>query len=186
MGRTPALLLLLAAIGLVVMPSLPADAPAAEAAADAVARVEVRVPERLLSELREERRRLARRKLELDAREQAVTVLEEEALRMLAEVTGIRIALEKRIAAREQQEGDRVKRLAKVYAAMPADRAAPLLEGLDLDLATEILTKMKHKSSAQVLALMPSAVALRLSRRVARPLSGNEPEAPRVRPGGTQ
>ena len=142
--------------------------------------------ERLVGELRAMKRRLASREAELDARERSVVELEAEALRLLQRVERLRAALDEQLAEWEQENESRISRLAKVYAEMPPAKAAPLVEGLDIDLATRLLTRMKHKDSAQVMALLPNDVALRLSRRVARPLSGLEPEAPRARPGGTQ
>ncbi len=164
----------------------------AEAAAD-VAPAEPRVDppspeaERLVGELRAMKRRLAAREAELDARERAVGELEAEALRLLQQVESLRAALDEQITEWEQENDSRIARLAKVYAEMPPAKAAPLLEGLDLDLATRLLTRMKHKDSAQVMALLPNEVALRLSRRVARPLSGLETKpAAQPRAGGTQ
>ena len=163
-----------------------------EAAADVVPaepRVDPPSPEaeRLVGELRAMKRRLAAREAELDARERAVGELEAEALRLLQQVEALRAALDEQITEWEQENDSRIARLAKVYAEMPPAKAAPLLEGLDLDLATRLLTRMKHKDSAQVMALLPNEVALRLSRRVARPLSGPETKAPaRPRAGGTQ
>ncbi len=145
-----------------------ADAPPApERAVDAGSSLGA---ERLLAELRQQRRRLEARELEVAAREAAVADLEAEAGRLLDEVEALRGALDRRVAEWESRSESRISRLAKVYGAMSAARAAPLLEGLDLDLATEILSKMKHKQSAQVLALMSNETALRVSRRAARPL----------------
>ncbi|MDJ0847898.1 MAG: hypothetical protein QNK04_05855 [Myxococcota bacterium] len=145
------------------------------------------VAERLVGELRAMKRRLAARESELDARERAAVELEAEARRLLQRVERLRAALDEQIAEWEQENDSRIARLAKVYAEMPPAKAAPLVEGLDIDLATRLLTRMKHKDSAQVMALLPNEVALRLSRRVARPLSGLETEAPqKPRAGGTQ
>lgn len=133
--------------------------------------------ERLLSAVREQTLRLEQSEQEILAREQAVVALEAEALRILEEARRIRVAVEERIATWESQLGDRVARLSKVYAEMPAKRAAPLLEGLELDLATEVVARMKPKDSAAVLAKMSEPHALKISRRVARPLiTGSGPD----------
>lgn len=133
--------------------------------------VAARPPERMLEEVRERRAQLERQERELAERERVIGALEARVEAHLDEIHEIRALVEKRIAEWEALEGDRVKRLAKVYAEMPPERAAPLLEALELDLATEVLSSMKAKDSAAVLAVMNRLRALRLSRRVARPLA---------------
>lgn len=127
--------------------------------------------ERLLSVVRERTVKLELREQEVAAREQTLDALEAETLRILEEARAIRLRVEQRIEEWEAQLGDRVARLAKVYAEMPANRAAPLLEGIGLDLATEVVARMKPKDSAAVLAKMSEGSALRISKRVARPLT---------------
>jgi flagellar motility protein MotE (MotC chaperone) len=133
--------------------------------------VAARPPERMLEEVRERGAQLERRERELAERERVIGTLEARVEARLAEIHEIRDLVEKRIAEWEALEGDRVKRLAKVYSEMPPERAAPLLEQLELDLATQVLSGMKPKDSAAVLAAMNGPRALRLSRRVARPLA---------------
>ncbi len=141
--------------------------------------------DRLIGELRSRMRQLDRREREVAAREAAVAEAEGEARRMLEEVGLLRVAFEKRVEELATVTGSQVGKLAKVYGAMPPDRSAPLLEALDLDLSTRILTKMKHKQSAQVLSRMSDDAALRISRSAARPATIPEVNPP-VNPGGTQ
>ena len=89
----------------------------------------------------------------------------------IAELEADRAAIEARIATWETQDGDRIKKLAKVYSAMPPARAAVLLSELELNLAVSVLAGMKQKNSAKVLAVIDSKRALVLSRRLARPLA---------------
>jgi flagellar motility protein MotE (MotC chaperone) len=126
--------------------------------------------QRLVSELRERQASLERRERELAERERAIVELEARVDDRLAELAEIQRTVEARIQAWEGQDGDRIKRLARVYGEMPPERAAPLLENLSLDLATSIVSRMKAKDSAKVLAVMDADQALYLSRRVARPL----------------
>jgi len=89
----------------------------------------------------------------------------------------LRASVERRIETWSAQDGERVMRLAKVYAAMPARKAGELLQALDIDLATAIVARMKDKKSAEILTQLPREDALRLSRRLVRPLAepGGEP-----------
>lgn len=127
--------------------------------------------ERLLLEAQARAHALDQRAADLDERERTIDALEAETVARLAELQVLQDRLEQRIAEIEAQSDESIKQLAKVYAAMPPGRAAPLLESLEPVLATQILKRMKYKKSAAVLAVMSQGDALRLSRRVARPLA---------------
>ena len=131
----------------------------------------------LLEEMRDRELRLERRERELDERERALAELEAEVSALLEELEEVQATVERRISAWEAENGDTVRRLAKIYAAMAPARAARLIEGLDLDLATQIVAKMKHKQSAAVLSLIRRERALAMSRQVVHPLRG-EPARP--------
>ncbi|MFQ5418360.1 MAG: MotE family protein [Myxococcota bacterium] len=126
----------------------------------------------LLGELRAQKQSLERRERDLEQRERVADEIAEDAQQVLSEIEAVQLSVEKMIVKSDEESVARISRLAKVYAEMPAGRAAPLLEQLDLDLATSILSKMKHKKSAAVLALMSRRNALRVSNRVAHPLGG--------------
>ena len=79
--------------------------------------------------------------------------------------------MERRIESWESERGERVRQLAKIYAAMKPIKAARLLEGLEANLATQILSNMKHKKSAAILERIEAERALAVSRKVAHPLS---------------
>ena len=166
------------------------EASGVEAATDKQSAVDEPLPERLLRELKHRQDELERQERELAERERSVAEREAALDERLAEIQEIRseiesaiISADQRIAEWEAREGDRIKRLAKIYAEMPAARAAPLLEQLDLDLATHIVSKMKQKESAAVVSLMNDKRAVQLSKRVARPI--NPIEDPKAR-GGAQ
>ncbi len=127
--------------------------------------------ERLLADLRERQADFEKREREIAERERSIAALERQVERRLAELEVLRASVEKRIDTWSAQNGDRVTRLAKVYAAMPARRAASLLQALDLDLATAVVARMKDKTSAEIFAQLPREDALRLSRRLVRPLA---------------
>lgn len=124
---------------------------------------------------------LERQARELDERERTVGQLEARVEERLAELREIQRLVEERITEWEGQDDARIKRLAKVYESMPPDSVAPLLENLELDLATSIVSRMKAKKSGAVLAVMDPEEALVLSRRVARPLQPR-PENPEGAP----
>jgi flagellar motility protein MotE (MotC chaperone) len=123
-------------------------------------------------DLAEQSEHLAAREREVGERERSIGEIEAQVEERIAELQGLREEMERRIAAFEAQQGDRLPRLAKVYAAMPPERVAPLLQELELELAVSILARMKEKSSAAILAELPRGQAVLLTNRMARPLGG--------------
>lgn len=143
---------------LICAPALSQDAPEAIGA------------RALLEDIRTRQQDLDRREAELLDRERQVESLEATVSTRMEEVESLATTVEGRIQAWEEGAGDAIRRLAKIYAAMPAGRAADLLEGLELALATQIVSKMKDKQSAAVLGLLSRERALAMSRNVAHPL----------------
>ncbi len=56
-----------------------------------------------------------------------------------------------------------VKKLAKMYEAMPAKEAAAILSGMDVDIVLDVLSFMKERPAAKVLAALDPARAAALS-----------------------
>jgi len=131
----------------------------------------------LIAELRAQQTDLKQRARLLDDREAQVSSLEAAVDARLKELQELSHSMQERISRWEATSGDNVRRLSKIYAAMPAARAAALIKGLDVDLATQVVAKMKDKQSAAILALLPEKRALAMSRKVAHPLA-MEPAVP--------
>ena len=154
-----------------------ASAHAAEPSPDALPDVAAapQATSKLLAELRTRNDELEARERDLGERERSLGELAAEAKSMLAELDGRRNQVEQRITALEKLQGDGVARLAKVYGAMPPARAAELLERLDLEVASVVLSRMKPKTSASVMAAMNPEQALRLSERATRAIDDAAP-----------
>lgn len=127
--------------------------------------------EGLLVEIRKEKNATKERQFELDEREISIAKLEDTFKDRASEFEELRLALEARLDQLEEQLGDQVARLAKTYSAMPPTSASPLLESLEIELATAIMRRMKPKKSAAVLAVMSQTRATRLSRLLALPFN---------------
>lgn len=123
----------------------------------------------LLTQLRRERKALETREREVEAQRRALDELARELDKRLDSFEQTRVALELRLDEIEERLGDQLAHLTKTYAAMPPARASALLESLELDLATAILRKMRHKQSAAVMASMNADTAEDLSRRLVKP-----------------
>lgn len=63
----------------------------------------------------------------------------------------------------EEHELKGLKKLAKVYEAMPATDAASILSGMDVDIVLEVLRNMKERPAAKILAALDPARAAALS-----------------------
>ena len=138
--------------------------------------------ESLIGEIRKREFSLEKRGRELERREAAVAKLDSLIDDRLAELQSLREAIEQRIADWSQRDGDRVASLAKLYAAMPPEKSARLLAGMDLDLSVEVVRKMKQKQGAALLGAMSSKRAVAISRRLLNPLGpGESPAAARPR-----
>lgn len=164
-----------AALGLaLLLASAPAAAQekAAGAASPGAPDVQSLSPgvDRLLAELRGREAELRERERSLERRERSVDEIEARLERRIGQLEALRQQIEERIASWSAQGGEPVDDLARVYGAMPPEKAAGLLEELELDLAVQVMGEMKRKQSAAVLAAMNRERALALSRRLARPL----------------
>jgi len=79
-------------------------------------------------------------------------------------VNELRAAQDEYSEEREQSSA----RLAKVYGAMKPAKAAPILETLHPDVVLEIVSRMKDRQAAKVLASMDRALAAQISSRMSR------------------
>lgn len=57
-------------------------------------------------------------------------------------------------------------KLAKMYEAMKAEDAAPILSGLDPEIVLDIMVRMKERQAAKILARMDPALAAEISTRL--------------------
>lgn len=95
------------------------------------------------AELTEWEKKLTEREKEIATREQAVEAL----------MTRLGVQI-------DSEETQRIAQLTKVYEAMRAEEAAPILETLDEATAIQILRKMKQRQAAKILGmLMPERAA---------------------------
>ena len=175
--RLAAVSIVLVTSGLAWGAAEPVTPPSDDAAAPASAAGDPGI-EALLARIRERSEQLDRRARDLDERERSLAELEAETARTLAEIDALRDAVEQRIAKLEALRGSGIGKLAKVYAAMPPERAAALLEALEPEVATAVVRRMKDRDSAAVLAMMSDATALRVTRGTVLPVA--DPVVPMV------
>lgn len=109
---------------------------------------------------------ILRRQNDLKILEETVDRKLAEVEKKIAELKKTKSAIQALLAQKDAVELSRLKQLAKIYEQMATDKAARAIAGLDRELATDLLTRMKTKSVASILATMPQSVAIDLTTRV--------------------
>ncbi len=162
--RRPSLLsLMAAAAGVSAVANLMASA--------APAAVEQSEPTRLgtsiQQSMRERDEALAGQKRALDLREQAQRAAEQ---RLRAEIQASQGPAPQQAAAGGAKGGDQpdiYDGLARIYQTMKPARAAPIFEKLDLEVQTQVVHRMRDRSTALILASMTPSAAVELSMALA-------------------
>ncbi len=115
----------------------------------------------------------ARRKA-LDQREAELKKLDEELQKQkgeldkrLVEIEQVRKTIANQLEEKVKVDQERVDQLVSFYSTMKPQQAAKVIETLNEDLAIEVLLKMKKKNAADVMNLMASEKAQRLSEKFA-------------------
>lgn len=119
----------------------------------------------LLRQLRERAQSMDARETALAAREDAAKQAEAEIAAELARVEAIRTEVLALLGRAEVASKENVGSLARMVDAMKAKEAAPMLAGMNEDVALEILQKIKPKQAAKILGAMAPAKAQALGDR---------------------
>lgn len=105
--------------------------------------------------------------LELEAREGALRLLQEDLEQRLSELAKLREELSAALTPGEQQSDRELKTLISFYQAMKPKNAAVLLEKLPEQLAADVLSSMKTREAGKILNVMKPDRAVRISRLMA-------------------
>ncbi|MFQ5513729.1 MAG: MotE family protein [Myxococcota bacterium] len=107
------------------------------------------------------------RMLELEAREAALRVLEEDLARRIEELRELREAAIAAILPQERERAAQLETLISFYQAMKPKQAAKLLEKLPSSLAADVLSAMKSRSAGKILDVMSAERAVVISKLMA-------------------
>ncbi len=126
--------------------------------------------EEVPDELALERKSLQARTDDISRREGAIEDMEE-SLELERAVLGeefnkidaMRRKIELAVGQVEAHKLKSLKKLAKVYEAMPAKDAASILSGMDVDIVLEVVRNMKERPAAKILAALDPARAAAIS-----------------------
>lgn len=118
--------------------------------------------------------KLSERKKELDLREKQLNELEEELHKQRDEVEArirkleeMRVQIAVVLKERVQADDEKVNRLVDIFSNMKPQQAAKILGEVDESLAVEAIGRMKKKTAAEILNLLPAAKAQVLSEKFA-------------------
>ncbi|MDH4099264.1 MAG: hypothetical protein OEV28_01660 [Nitrospirota bacterium] len=125
---------------------------------------------------------LARKEAELKKREEALKVEEERIAQVkkgiadeLAKLDAARKDIEKLLEDNRALLGiaddvreKNLKRLAKIFDSMPAEQLAPVVEKLDINLLLQVVSRMKPKQAAKVMAVLSPELSARISGKMGK------------------
>lgn len=106
---------------------------------------------------------LISRQNDLKILEQSVDMKLAEVEKKIAELKKARASIEALLTKKDAEEQQRLNGLAKIYEKMAADKAALAIAGLDIELASDLLSAMKPKAAAEVLNQLPRAITSELT-----------------------
>ncbi len=112
----------------------------------------------------------AARQKEIDAREREVKVKEERLLSIekdvdarIAELNAVRGRIDELIKKVDEINGDRIKKIVKIYDMMRPEDAAVRLQKANEDMAVMILSSLSEKKAAKILSFMDVNQSVKLS-----------------------
>jgi flagellar motility protein MotE (MotC chaperone) len=117
---------------------------------------------------------LATRRNELDQRAQAVEqreallkVGEDRVNQKVAELSALKLDIEKLLSMRKSKEEAELQNLVKIYEAMKPREAATIFDGLDMPVLLDVVEKMKDQKIAPIFAQMKPERAREVTARLA-------------------
>jgi flagellar motility protein MotE (MotC chaperone) len=105
--------------------------------------------------------------LELEARQAALRLLEEDLEQRLTELVALREQVSAELAPGEEKSDQDLKTLISFYQAMKPKNAAVLLEKLPAQLAADVLAAMKTREAGKIFNVMSPERAVKISRLMA-------------------
>jgi len=113
-------------------------------------------------------KRTAQLEQDIETEKKYVESLKQQVSEHLTKLEAARNQIAEFMAAKDQREEAKLKKLAKFYESMDAEQAAPLMRDVPDDMAIKILDRMDTKKAGSVLALLPPARAAKLTQGFAR------------------
>jgi len=113
------------------------------------------------AEIEKEEDELARKRAELIA-------IQEDINNKIAKLTQLRNEIRAQMAAKKTVQTQKLKHLIKAYSAMKPQKAASLIEKLDMPFAIELLSRMKGDAVGNILSFIETDKAARISEQLVK------------------
>jgi flagellar motility protein MotE (MotC chaperone) len=159
------LVLLLAALSFFSLPSQAQETRAPAENLDAV-EAKARLLQELDQQIEQRRRQIAREEEALVALKRALEAAKQALAEERDRLEELKRAVEADIARRETIVDQRLQQISKVYAAMKPREAALALEGMDDDMAADILDGLPGRTVGKIFNLMSKERVRELTRRL--------------------
>jgi flagellar motility protein MotE (MotC chaperone) len=118
--------------------------------------------------LEQGRLHLEQERLELDEERKRLDALKHEIDDKLAKITNMQTSVQRALDERKTVSDERIKHLTKIYAAMPPEKAAILVEKLQMDTIIALFSKMRGDNVGLILPHMSPNKAATISERLAK------------------
>ena len=122
----------------------------------------------MAAELAQRREMLAERERSLALREATVVAVEARLRAQLAQLEALKSDVARSIDELSRTDQARIKQLARVYEGMKAQKAAAILEQMELDLLLPIVEDMRETKASAIIAEMPPEKARTVTAELAR------------------
>jgi flagellar motility protein MotE (MotC chaperone) len=122
-------------------------------------KIELATPEEFKSYLDSERQAIAREK-------EALLALKMQVKQETEKLIALQKQIEEKLTKEDEKQNEKIKKLVKIYSVMRPDEVGPLLSKLDDDLALKVLSNMKPKTQADLLARMTPEKAAEISKKL--------------------
>ena len=144
--------------------------PAANAEASPAVAGEV-IEDETLTSLRKYRDDLDQRSKNLDQRESSLKEAEDQLERRIQELEQLEASIQQRLIDESKVKSKKIKRLTAVYEGMKPERAAPVIEKMELETVVKIFLLMDEKKVGKILSFLPPEKAVTISQALTRQIS---------------
>lgn len=119
-----------------------------------------------LKELKIREDNIKRKQASLELQEQSLVKLKKQIEERLEELSAVEKNISKLLDQKEQVENEKIKKLAKVFEATPAEQAGALMSKLDVEIAADLLIHMNGRKAGKIWGYVNADRAVLISKRL--------------------
>lgn len=122
----------------------------------------------LLKSIEERNAELDQKAEELRTREERLKILERDVQALVEKYTRLRNEVKEKLEARDAEREVQLRRLAKMFEAMPPKKAVAQMENMDEAVVLDLFAQIKEKKAAPILAEMNPRKAAEITEKLAK------------------